>query len=146
MTRGVGRAAIAIAAAGLLCACALTEDKVPIDYVANTGVTPVSGAEAVSLTVTGLDRRTQYVDRISTKKNGYGMEMARIVATNDVVEVVRGGVEREFKAQGYAVGAGGLSITVELYNFYNNFRIGLVTGGAASDVAVGLKVGTLPAR
>lgn len=140
MKRGIIRVAIAIAAAGQVCACALTEDKVPIDYVANTDVTPVAGAEAVSLTVTAVDRRTQYFDRISTKKNGYGMEMARIVATNDVVEVVRGGVERELKAQGYAVGAGGLSITVELQNFYNNFRVGLMTGGAASDVAIVVKV------
>ena len=140
MKRGVGRAAIAIVVAGLVSACALSEDKVPIDYVANTGVTSVAGAEAVSVTVTGVDRRTQYVDRISTKKNGYGMEMARIVATNDVVEVVRGGVERELRAQGYAIGAGGVSVTVELQNFYNNFRLGLMSGGAAADVAIGIKV------
>jgi uncharacterized lipoprotein YajG len=140
MKRGVLRATIAIVVAALASACALTEDKVPIDYIANTGVTPVVGAEAITLTVTGVDRRTQYMDRISTKKNGYGMEMARIVATNDVVEVVRGGVERELKAQGYAVGAGGVSVTVELQNFYNNFRVGLMSGGAASDVAIGIKV------
>ena len=103
-------------------------------------MTPVAGAEAVSLSVTGVDRRTQYADRISTKKNTYGMELARIVAENDVVEVVRGGVERELKAQGYAVGAGGLSITVELQNFYNNYRIGFTSVGAVADVAIGLKV------
>ena len=140
MVRGVGRVAIAIAIAGLVCACALSESKVPIDYIANTDVAPVAGAEAVSLSVTGVDRRTQYVDRISTKKNSYGMEMARIVAENDVVEVVRGGVERELKAQGYAIGAGGLSITVELLNFYNNYRIGFTSVGAVADVAVSLKV------
>lgn len=140
MIRGVGRPAISIAVAGLVCACALSESKVPIDYVANTGVAPIAGAEAVSLNVTGVDRRTQYVDRISTKKNGYGMEMARIVAENDVVEVVRGGVERELKAQGYAVGAGGLSITIELQNFYNNYRLGFASVGAVADVAIGLKV------
>jgi uncharacterized lipoprotein len=68
------------------------------------------------------------------------MEMARIVATNDVVEVVRGGVERELKAQGYAIGPGGLTVTVELQNFYNNFRGGLVQGSAIADVAIALKV------
>jgi uncharacterized lipoprotein YajG len=138
--QGVLRAAVAVVAAGLLSACALSEDKVPVDYIPNTGVMPVGGAEAVSLTVTGLDRRAQYMDRISTKKNGYGMEMARIVATNDVVEVVRGGVDRELKAQGYAIGPSGLSVTVELQNFYNNFRVGLVSGGAVADVAVAVKV------
>jgi uncharacterized lipoprotein YajG len=138
--RGILRAAAAVVAAGLLSACALSEDKVPVDYIPNAGVTPVTGADAVSLTVTGVDRRTQYTDRISTKKNGYGMEMARIVATNDVVEVVRSGVERELKAQGYAIGPSGLSVTVELQNFYNNFRLGLMQGGAVADVAVALKV------
>jgi len=140
MIRGVGRPAISIAVAGLVCACALSESKVPIDYVANTGVASIAGAEAVSLSVTGVDRRTQYVDRISTKKNGYGMEMARIVATNDVVEVVRGGVERELRAQGYAVGPNGLSVTEELQNFYNNFRSGLASGSAVADVALAVKV------
>ncbi len=138
--RGVVRTVIAVVAAGFLSACALSEDKVPVDYIPNTGVAPLVGAEAISLTVTGTDRRTQYVDRISTKKNGYGMEMARIIATNDVVEVVRGGVERELKAQGYAIGPHGLSVTVELQNFYNNFRVGLVSGGAVADVAVAIKV------
>jgi uncharacterized lipoprotein YajG len=140
MKRGVLRAVVAVLAAGLLSACALSEDKVPVDYIPNTGVAPVTGAEAISLTVTGADRRTQYTDRISTKKNGYGMEMARIIATNDVVEVVRGGIERELRAQGYVIGPSGLSVTVELQNFYNNFRVGLVAGGAVADVAIALKV------
>jgi uncharacterized lipoprotein len=140
MIRGVLRAAVAVVAAGVLSACALSEDKVPVDYIPNTGVAPVAGAEMISLTVTAADRRSQYTDRISTKKNGYGMEMARIVATNDVVEVVRGGVERELKAQGYAIGPNGLSVTVELQNFYNNFRVGLMTGGAVADVAIAIKV------
>ena len=140
MKRGVLRAAIAVLAAGALLACALSEDKVPVDYIANTGVARVAGAETVSLTVAGVDRRTQYTDRISTKKNGYGMEMARIVAANDVVEVVRGGVELELKTQGYAIGPGGLTVTVELQNFYNNYRTGFVSGSAVADVAIALKV------
>lgn len=140
MVRGGLRPAIAVFAAALLSACALSEDKVPVDYIANTSVTPVAGAEAVTLTVTGIDGRTQYTDRISTKKNGYGMEMARIISTNDVVEVVRGGVERELKAQGYVIGPNGLSVTVELQNFYNNFRLGLVQGSAVAEVAIAVKV------
>src|SRR4051812_40511933 len=73
MKPGVLRTALAVVATGLLSACAITEDRVPVDYVANAGVIPVAGAEAISLTVSGADRRAQYVDRISTKKNGYGM-------------------------------------------------------------------------
>lgn len=140
MIRGVLRAAIAALAAGLMSACALSEDKVPVDYVPNEGVARVAGAETISLTVASADKRSQYVDRISTKKNGYGMEMARIIATNDVVEVVRGGVERELKAQGFAMGSGGASVTVELQNFYNNFRVGFASGNSVADVALAVKV------
>jgi uncharacterized lipoprotein YajG len=140
MKRGVFRPASAVLAVALLSACALSEDKVPVDYIPNTGVTPVAGAPMVPLAVTGVDGRSQYADRIGTKKNGYGMEMARIVAANDVVELVRGGVERELKAQGFALGPGGTSVTVELQNFYNNFRIGLVQGSAVADVALAIKV------
>ena len=140
MVRGAQGAASAALAAGLLAACAITEDKLPVDYIPNVGVTRVVGAEAISLTVTGADKRTQFADRISTKKNGYGMEMARIVATNDVVEVVRGGVERELRAQGFAVGSGGISLTVELQNFYNNFRLGFASGNSVADVALAVKV------
>jgi uncharacterized lipoprotein YajG len=140
MKRGIIRMALAVLGAASLSACAITEDKVPVEHVANTAVAPVPGAEAVTLTVTGVDGRTQYTDRISTKKNGYGMEMARIIATNDVVEVVRGGVERELKAQGYTIGPNGLTVVVELQNFYNNFRLGLVQGSAVAEVAISVKV------
>ncbi len=121
--------------------CALTEDKVPIDYVSEV-VTPavIPRADEVTLTFSAQDNRAQFKDRVSNKKNGYGMEMARIVSTNDVVDLVRGSVERELKAQGFRVGSGGVAITIELQNFYNNFQLGLVTGTAVADVSFGLKV------
>lgn len=119
----------------------MVEDKVPIDYVSQVGApAPLPGAEDVLITLSARDRRTQLGDRVSTKKNGYGMEMARIVSTNDVVDLVRTSVEREFKAQGFRVGPGGVAVTIELQNFYNNFQLGLVTGTALADVSFGLKV------
>jgi hypothetical protein len=33
------------------------------------------------------DTRTVYKDRDSTKKNGYGMEMAKIVPENDIAKI-----------------------------------------------------------
>lgn len=135
------RAIVASAVAWLAAGCAVVEDKVPIDYVSQVSApAPVPGAENVLITLTARDRRAQLGDRVSTKKNGYGMEMARIVSTNDVVELVRTSVEREFKAQGFRVGSGGVAVAIELQNFYNNFQLGLVTGTALADVSFGLKV------
>jgi len=130
-----------MAAIALLAGCALTEDKVPLDYVSEVTTPTVSPrADEVTLTLSAQDNRAQYRDRVSNKKNGYGMEMARIVSTNDVVDLVRGSVERELKAQGFRIGSGGVAIMVELQNFYNNFQVGLVTGTAVADVSFGLKV------
>lgn len=80
------------------------------------------------------DRQTQLADRVSTKKNGYGMEMARIISTNDVVlDLVRASVEREFKTPGFRVGPGGVAVTIEL-KFLQYFQLGLVTGTALADI------------
>jgi uncharacterized lipoprotein YajG len=135
------RAIVASAVAWLAAGCAVVEDKVPIDYVSQVSApAPLPGAENVLITVSARDRRAQLGDRVSTKKNGYGMEMARIVSTNDVVDLVRTSVEREFKAQGFRVGPGGVAVSIELQNFYNNFQLGIVTGAALADVSFGLKV------
>lgn len=133
---------VAVATAWALSACALAEDKVPVDYVPAAGqdAGALAGAADVAIVLTATDQRTQYADRISTKKNGYGMEMARILATNDVVDLVRGALERELKALGFRTDAGGLPVGVELQNFYNNFKVGFFSGDAVAEVAFVLKV------
>ncbi len=141
MSLSILRTIVALAVAWLTVGCALTEDKVPIDYVSQVAApAPTPGAEDVLVTLNAQDRRVQLADRVSTKKNGYGMEMARIVSTNNVVDLVRTSVEREFTAQGFRVGSGGVPVTIELQNFYNNFEVGLVTGTASADVSFGLRV------
>lgn len=140
MRRQLLRMVAALFAVACLGACALSEDKVAVDYVPVDGTEAVAGAPAVTLEVSASDQRAQYRDRIGTKKNGYGMEMARIVATNDVVDLVRSGVEQGLKAQGFAIGAGGLAVSIELQNFYNNFKVGFASGMAVAEVAFALKV------
>src|SRR5262245_57907088 len=113
----------AVAAGALMGGCAIAEDRVPVDYQPDpTPRAAVPGAANVALSLSAVDKRIQYNDRIGTKKNGYGMEMARIVSTNSVVDLVRTSLEQELKAEGFRVGgAGAVSLTVELQNFYNNF-------------------------
>jgi uncharacterized lipoprotein YajG len=137
MRRGIA----AIVAAGLIAGCALSEDKIPIDYVPDaTPRATVAGADSVTLSLTAADKRTQYNDRIGTKKNGYGMEMARIISTNDVVDLVRTSLEQELKAEGFRIGQGGAAVTVEVQNFYNNFKLGLFAGTAVAEVTFTVKV------
>jgi uncharacterized lipoprotein len=135
------RSIFAVVAAGLMVGCALSEDKVPVDYVPDpTPRASVAGAEGVTLSLTAADKRTQYNDRIGTKKNAYGMEMARIVSTNNVVDLVRTSLEQELKAEGFRIGQGGAAVTVEVQNFYNNFQIGLFAGTAVAEVTFTVKL------
>jgi uncharacterized lipoprotein YajG len=135
------RVIAAVIVAWITAGCALTEDKVPVDYVSGSSTpAPLAGAASVTLSLTASDKRQQYADRIGTKKNGYGMEMAKIVAANDVPTLVRSAVEREFKAQGFSIGSDGLAVTIELQNFYNNFKVGIFSSTAEAEVAFGVRV------
>ena len=64
--------------------CAVAEDKIDIPYEGTANLAVVAGAEDISVFVSHKDKRTVYKDRVGTKKNGYGMEMAKIVPINDV--------------------------------------------------------------
>lgn len=67
---------IAVAAAAGLAACATVEDTAHVAYAAHGA--PAAAAASVRVTVTAADARVTNRGRISTKKNGYGMEMAAI--------------------------------------------------------------------
>lgn len=136
----IPRTAVAIVVAVLLSACAFMPGTAAIDYVPDGPVTPVAGAKAVLLTVSASDQRMQHADRISTKKSFAGIEMARIVADNDVVDLVRRSVERGLRAQGFAIGPGRLVVSVELQNFYNDFRRRLDSWTEVGEVVFALKV------
>ncbi|HTY66960.1 MAG TPA: YajG family lipoprotein [Alphaproteobacteria bacterium] len=124
-----------VLATGLLGGCAFTEGQIPVHYVAPPNLEVTDGANTVSVTVKAHDGRVSNRDRIGTKKNGYGMEAARITAKNDIVELVRGAVEQELESLGFKVGPGGLTVNVELEVFYNDFKASLFHLDAVAEVA-----------
>lgn len=119
--------------AASLAACATTEDVVPVNYVPGAA-SQVSGASAVQVSVTTSDARTTNRGRISTKLNGYGMEMAAIRSQGEVTDIVRGALESEFKARGYGLGAGGPTVNAAVETFYADFDVGMLAGKAKGDV------------
>lgn len=121
--------------AASLAACATTEDVVPVNYVA-TAASQVSGASAVQVNVVTSDARTTNRGRISTKLNGYGMEMAAIRSQGEVTDIVRGALESELKARGYGLGAGagGPRVNAAVETFYADFDVGMLAGKAKGDV------------
>ncbi len=135
------RAATMAALALGLSGCALTEDQISLSYLPpKSPVTAVANAQAVTVTVTGADERTLNADRVSVKKNGYGMEMAAIRSTVAPAELVRAALEQEIKARGFAIGGGGVTVSMRLQRFYNDFKIGAFSGDAAADVAFNVEV------
>ena len=119
--------------------CALTKDSVNLEYISQKNVAKVSGADKVTVTVSLEDIRT-IKDKVSSKKNGYGMEMAAIVSNNDVAELVKGAITEELQNRGFKVNNDGVIIGIELTKFYNDFKIGMWSGSAAGEVAFNVQV------
>ena len=113
--------------------CALTEDKIDIPYEGTANLAVVAGAENISVFVSHQDKRTVYKDRVGTKKNGYGMEMAKIVPINDVSKTFGDAVKFELENLGFKIGKGGKKVIVELIRFYNDFKMGFFAGDAVAD-------------
>lgn len=134
------RIAACLAVMLLLGACAFTEETIPVGYLAPANLQLVKGASDVTVTVTAKDDRASNRDRVSSKKNGYGMETAPIKAQNDIVVLTQQAVERELGSLGFKVGPNGLSAKVEVQTFYNDFKIGVFSGDAVAEVAFNLIV------
>jgi len=132
--------ALLAALALLVSGCALTTDKIDVPYQQLGAVSTVAGASAGSVSVTAQDGRTSHRDRVGTKKNGYGMEMAPIVATNDIPQTVAGALEQTLRAEGYRIEPGHAALTVDVLQFYNDFKIGFFSGDALADVELSVTV------
>lgn len=126
--------------ASVVSGCALTTEPVDIPYMPGAARAPAPGAAAATVAVSASDARTSYRDRVSSKKNGFGMEMAPIVATNDIAQTVRAAVAQELQAEGFVIGPGGLEVAIDVVKFYNDFKTGIFAGDAVADVTLNLKV------
>jgi uncharacterized lipoprotein len=126
--------ACCVAVAGLS-GCALTTEQVELNYIQQAGAARIAGAENVSVNVQVADQRLDK-SKVSSKKNGYGMEMAPITAAEDVAVTVRKAIEKELQARGFQLGseAALVRIAADLTRFYNDHKIGFFAGDAVADL------------
>jgi uncharacterized lipoprotein len=129
-----------IAIALIFTGCALTEDKIDIPYQGRGNITVVQGADKINVEVKNEDKRTVFKDRVGAKKNGYGMEMAKIVPSNDVAKTFSDAVLFELENLGFKNGTGGKVVKVELIRFYNDFKMGFFAGDAVADGLINIVV------
>jgi uncharacterized lipoprotein len=127
--------------AALLCSgCALTTATIDVPYQSIAPAAPVAGAGGVTVAVSTEDARTTYRDRVSTKKNGYGVEMAPIVASNNIPDTVSDALTKELSARGFKIGQGGVGLKIQLVQFYNDFKPGFFAGDAVANVAFNAQI------
>jgi uncharacterized lipoprotein YajG len=122
--------------AALLCSgCAWTTESIDVPYerARVDASTPVAGANSVQVSVQGTDSREANRDRVSSKKNGFGMEGAPITATNDVAATVGRALSDELAERGFRIGPGKVAVTVAIRRFYSDFKIGFWAGDAIAD-------------
>lgn len=131
--------ALLVLAVALGSGCAVTKDYVNLGYMPQQGVTKVDGADKVAVTVTLADVRSTK-DKVSCKKNGYGMEMAAIISKDDVATLVSSAITDELRNRGFKVNGGRVTVGIELTKFYNDFKIGFWSGSAAAEAACNVQV------
>ena len=124
----------------VLSGCALTTEHVQLQYAPQAVVTPLKGASSISVAVQVVDLRQD--QKVGSKKNGFGMEMAPILAADDVAGTVRQALERELKVRGFqlADAAAVVSIAADLTRFYNDFKMGVFAGDAVADLNLSITV------
>lgn len=137
----MNRRILAIALITSLSGCALTTDRIDLQYNQQSGVSPLPGASNVSVGVHVADQRPDK-SKVSSKKNGFGMEMAPILATEDVAITIRRAIEQELRARGFQLGpdAASVQIVADLTRFYNDHKVGFFAGDAVADLNMSVAV------
>lgn len=136
------RTILALCAALLCSGCALTTTSIDVPYQSITNRTSVQGASSVTVQVVSTDGRTTNRDRVGCKKNGYGMEMAPIIASNSIPGAVQDAFTQELTERGFKLGPKGVTLNVQVEDFYNDFHPGFFAADAVSTVAFNVEIVT----
>jgi uncharacterized lipoprotein len=120
---------------------ALTTDRIDLSYAPQTGVSAILGANDVVVSVNVNDLRQEKSTKVSSKKNGFGMEMAPILANEELTVTFRKAIELELQARGFKVGDQALvSIVADLARFWNDHKTGLFAGDSVADLNMSITV------
>lgn len=120
----------------VLSGCAFTTDRVDLQHTPQLTFSRVQGADNVTVNVIVTDLR-QDKNKVSNKKNGFGMETAAITAARDVPVIIREAIEKELQQRGFRIGSDAqVHISADLTRFYNDFRTGVFSGDAAATLSM----------
>lgn len=123
------------AAIASLSGCALTTEQISLNYTPQANVTKIAGAENIPVNVQVTDQRPDK-SKVSSKKNGFGAEMAPITASEDVAVTIRKAIEQELQSRGFRLGSDTalVKIAADITRFYNDHKMGFFAGDAVADL------------
>jgi len=122
-----------------LSGCALTKDHIVLDYTPQQNIENIRGSEKVNLKFNITDARSMK-DKVSYKKNAYGMEMAEIISDKDALELVKEAINIELQNRGFNTNGSDIDLNIELIRFFNDFKMGFFAGDASAEVIIGTQV------
>ena len=80
------------------------------------------------------------LDKISNKKNGYGMEMAPILSDRPITQIVQQAISDELRSEGFQIGPGPAIVTAEVDKFSTDYKVGFWAATAAAEVTLAVQV------
>lgn len=119
--------------------CALTKDHILLDYTPQQNIDTIRGSDKVNINLKITDARSMR-DKVSYKKNAYGMEMAEIISDNNVIELLKEAIKSELQNRGFKTNGSDIDLDIELIRFFNDFKSGFFAGDAAGEVIIGTMV------
>lgn len=121
--------------------CAFTTENIDLSYAPQPGVAKIAEANNVIVSVQVDDQRQDKSNRVSSKKNGFGMETAPILANEDVTVTVRRAIEQELQSRGFSIGNGSVvTILAELTRFWNDHKVGFFSIDAIAELNMNVLV------
>lgn len=122
----------------ILTGCALTKDEIALNYTVRGNRDKVPGAGDVKVNVVIQDQR-EVRDVVGRKINGWGMETAGILSTNDVIALVQNAIGTELEMRGFTRGQG-VEVSGELRKFYNRFKLGMWSSDSIAELILNLQI------
>lgn len=121
--------------------CAFTTETVDITYRSTSSVTQYEGANEVVVNVSMKDSRGVEGNKVSSKKNGYGMETAPILASEAPTATIKRAIEEELRKRGFKLGNdSSVNVSADLSRFWNDHKVGFFAGDAVADLDMDVNI------
>lgn len=128
-------------AVALLSGCAFSTDRIDLSYSPDVGVAPPKEADNVVIGLNVYDDRQDKSNKVSSKKNGFGIETAPILANEDINVTFRKAIDLELRARGFKIHDQAIVfVDVNLIKFWNDFKLGVFAGDSIAELNMSITV------